>query len=308
VRTLECYGGNKLDTKATAERIRKDFYESYDVEYWITRGRMLHLLIVRNDIRRAVIDALDHFDKEETIVNRFKTDLHFLTFHSVESLFALIFATVKFWDCPWIWLTSYTTSEFNDLLHKVAEDGLNSLGVDAKILFYNPPPTETDDRIQRSSSLIEKYLKAIAREFTERGEYNSFKHGLRTMRTHASEITLSTEPGGKPLWSAEALVTTYLELQALKGKSNQRKVSSVTKAIDFERSFRILEFNTHLMTNLIRIGRAIARHETTANLFTVDNDTDLSELLRPTVLAGQKPGFTNFRFDFPLIISLRDGK
>ena len=174
--------GNELSTHITSATVRKDFYESYDVDYWITRGRILHLLIVRNDLRRAVIDALNHFDDEEAFVTRLKTDLHFLTFHSVESLFALIFATVKLWECPWIWLTSYTAKEFNDLLQKIAVDGFDSLGVDAKGLFYNPPSTDTDDRIQRSSSLIKKYLKAIAREFTERGEYNSFRHGLRTTR------------------------------------------------------------------------------------------------------------------------------
>jgi hypothetical protein len=155
--------------------------------------------------------------------------------------------------------------------------------------------------------VIRKYLKAIALEFAERGEYNSFKHGLRTMRAEASEVTLFTTQG-KSLWSAEALVTNYLELQTLNGKGNQRKVRMVAKAIDFERSFRIIEFNTHLMANLVSIGRALARQETTAKLFVVDAETELSELLRLTVLAGQKRGFTNLTFDYPLAYSRRDGK
>jgi hypothetical protein len=297
--------GSELNTKTALAAFRESFYESYDVEYWTTRARILHLLIVRKDIRRTVLDALGNFDNDKTIINRLKGDLHFLTFHSVESLFALIFATVKLRECPWIWLTSYKSQEFNDLLHKVAVEGIDSIGVDVRILFYTLPPTKVEDRIQRSCDMIREYLKAIAREFAERGEYNSFKHGLRTMRADTSEITISTAQG-KKAWSAEALVTTYLTLQSLRGRGDRRKLRLVAKGIDFERSFRIIEFNTHLMTNLVQIGRAPASKDTHAKLFVLDDEADLSELLRPTMLAGQKQGFTNFTFDYPLIYSPGD--
>jgi hypothetical protein len=127
------------------------------------------------------------------------------------------------------------------------------------------------------------------------------------MRAEASEVTLFTTQG-KSLWSAEALVTAYLELQTLNGKGNLEKVRLVAKAIDFERSFRIIEFNTHLITNLVSIGQAMARQETTAKLFVLDDEADLSELLRPTLLAGQKRGFTNLTFDYPLAYSREEPK
>jgi hypothetical protein len=290
---------------AALAALRKNFYESYDIEYWTTRGRILHLLIVRNDIRKAVFEALNYFGSEETIINRMKGELHFLAFHSVESLFALIFATVKLWKCPWVWLTSYRSREFNKLLDKVATDRIDALGLDARVLFYDRPPADTEDRVEKSCNVIREYLKALAREFAESGEYNSFKHGLRAMRAEASEVTLFTAQG-KSLWSAEALVTSYLELQTLNAKGNQRKIRMVAKAIDFERSFRIVEFNTRIMTNLVQIGLARARKETHAQLFVVDEETDLSELLRPTVRAGQRHGFANFTFDYPLTYSLGD--
>lgn len=57
------------------------------------------------------------------------------------------------------------------------------------------------------------------------------------------------------------------------------------------------------MKNLVQIGLALAKQKSSADLFVVDNEMDLREILRPTAISGQKSGFTSIKFNYPLIYS-----
>lgn len=273
--------------------LNERFFQSYDTEYWITRGRLIHLLITRPDIRRMLFEEIAPIDSDEVIVTRLKADLHFLCHHCVESLFALLFARIYDQKCPWIWLTSYMFTDFKNLLGQVASKGIPK-GYLENLLYGRPAG---DEQVQPSVQVIGEYLKQLADEFSDRADYNSFKHGLRITRLGKGSIKFGTVSLG------EELVTTYLELKRTASTGRPEKiVNMATKAIDFERSFRLVEFNTHLIRNLIRVPKALLEGKNIAELYLVEPDTEAWHLLRPSWSESKRSGFSKISISQPIVL------
>jgi hypothetical protein len=74
-------------------------------------------------------------------------------------------------------------------------------------------------------------------------------------------------------------------------------VKVAAKAIDHERSIRIIVNNTHLMHSLIQIKRAQLENRKIANLKIFDEDTNSLDVLKPT-----KSGFIVNKMTFPFLV------
>jgi hypothetical protein len=216
-----------------------------------------------------------------------KMDIHFTAYHSTEALIALIFALAVDPKLPWTYLTTYNSSDFNQMVSLLADKGLSTFSADgklvAKALFFNVTLGQADDLVENSAQFTVQYIRELARLFRDRQDYNSFKHGLRTLKPKISSTSLSSI-NGKPIIQWSELATTYLEVEApveLNGRS-VRYVHLVSKAIDFEKSVRIIETNTRLIHNLLEIQKAIAtgRKEIALTLF--DKERNAFDILRRT--------------------------
>jgi len=276
------------------EQLLKRFLEEYDYLSWMTRVTVLKLLIQRPELvsqaRGRLLSILDNPSlslSDESIVDRMKMDLHFTAYHSTEALLALIFALVVDTELPWLYLTRYTSSDLNQMVSQLANKGLSTFHSDeklvAKALFFNVAPGQVDDLVEQSTEFTVEYIRELARQFRDRQDYNSFKHGLRTMKPRVSSTSISST-NGKPILQWSELATTYLEVGARFETDGHmvRCIKLVSRAIDYEKSARIIETNTHLVHNLleIRMAQVTGRKEITLKLF--DKERNAFDILRRT--------------------------
>jgi hypothetical protein len=269
----------------------QNFLEGYDYLSWVNRVALYDTEISQPDFSKEIESAsqlilgpngpaltISH------IVNAAKLEVHFTAYHSTESLFGLLFAFVYQPDAPWIWLTKYQFDEFNELVSRLAKDGLALFGSDeeqvAKALFFNSKDPTLQNAIDHSAKFTATYVKALAKEFQDKADYNSYKHGLRTLIPQEFRAQLGQQL--KQIEWAE-LVTSYLVLKKPVRWKNQwvSDLELVFRALDYERSKRIIVTNTHLMHNLFEIKKALTSGKSRVTLCLFDSD-NVYDILRPS--------------------------
>lgn len=269
--------------------LRKNFVEQYDYLSWVNRVAWLDLVISNPEFSAKIESATKELMGEngphpsvQQIINTSKLELHFTAYHSTESLLGLLFGFLIEPSLPWVWLTCYRPVEFAGLVNQLAEKGLAMFGTDeesiARTLFFNSTEPKYQVDIDTSVKFAVTYFKMLAKEFQNKADYNSYKHGLRTLKLHEFRAQL-----GNVKW--EELATIYLDITDPIEVQNElvSDLHLVVKAIDYERSERIIIANTKLMHNLFEIQKAIATQEGTQKgtlcLFGKD---DATQILRPT--------------------------
>jgi hypothetical protein len=269
----------------------KEFLEGYDYLSWAYKASVLTILIEDPTLFNQVKERFESdFGKnvtpsKETLMNFYKMEMHFSAYHSTEALFALIFAFLFQPDLPWLWLTMYTNKNFSDLVHRLSEKGLSLFGKDAKLvargLFFSVKDEKLNGTIEHSADFAASYIKELAKDFLDRDDYNSYKHGLRTLAAREFKAAL-----GPVNWQEEA-TTTYLTLTkpTETREAIVRDVCVTIKAIDYVRSKRIIATNTNLMHNLFEIkkAQAIERQGVRLGVFP-------QEMIVPDVLLPSKSG------------------
>lgn len=290
-------------------RLDKQFLEEYDYTFWARRVAELQLMLSQSELitrtREYAAKLLGNPDlgwSDESIRNSIMLDIHFTAYHSTEALFGIIFAFVLDPELPWYWLTTYKFTQFNRMVSDLAERGLSVFNPDeilvAKALFFNIADKQLQPAVESSAQFATRYIRALAKEFCDKEDYNSFKHGLRTLRARSTSGGFSTVEG-RPLLEWNETVTTFLEVGKPVRTGDQvfREVKVAAKAIDHERSIRIIMNNTHLMHNLIQIKKAQFENKKTANLKIFDADSNVLDVLKPT-----KSGFILNKMSFsPLV-------
>jgi len=294
----------KIVTPIPEKDLLKKFVEEYDYLFWINRVAILHRAIEDSEFRLKIVEQVQlRLDREnlpipdESILDRIKLEMHFTAYHSTEALLGLIFAFVYQPELPWLWLTTYSFSEFNEMVAGLAEKGFSMFHSDeklvAKALFFNVADEELADLVENSANFTIDYVRRLAKEFQDKQDFNSYKHGLRTMRAKPSSPKLRSLDG-KELLRWNELTTTYLEVGKRVEKNGQvfRDLRIVNKAIDHEKSVRIIVTNTHLMRNLFEIRKAqlLGRSEIEVKLF--DKEHNAFDVLRRTKLGMSYDKFT----------------
>jgi hypothetical protein len=298
------------DASELVRRLNKQFLEEYDYTFWARRVAELQLILSQNGLvtrtREYAAQLLGNPDlrlSDESIRNSIMLDIHFSAYHSTEALFGITFAFVLEPDLPWYWLTTYKFYEFNKMVSDLAERGLSVFNPDeilvAKALFFNIADKQLQPAVESSARFATRYIRALAKEFCDKEDYNSFKHGLRTLRARSTSGGFSTVEGRRLLEWNET-VTTFLEVgePVNTGEGVLREVKVAAKAIDHERSIRIIVNNTHLTHNLIQIKKAQLENKKTANLKIFDEDSNVLDVLKPT-----KSGFSLKKMTFPFLVS-----
>ena len=274
----------------------RDFLEGYDYLSWANRAACLDLIISQPEFCAKIEATAKSLLGQngppvaiERIINSAKLEMHFAAYHSTESLLGLLFAFTIDPSYPWVWLTKYRFEEYNALVSKLAKVGLAMFNprpdaeTFAKFLFFNSTEPRYKTEIDRSAKFAITYFKMLANEFQDRADYNSYKHGLRTLAPHEFKAKLESETK-QALLNWDELTTTYLVLMnPVKWKSELvSDLHVVYKAIDHERSKRIIIMNTHLMYNLFQIQKALVGGTKQAAIWLSSKEGEAFDVLRPT--------------------------
>lgn len=172
------------------------FYKEYNLDYWASKIALLKNSYEHFDkIKEYIHLELSEPDDEKTML-MLKTDLHYLYFQMVEALFELIFA-LQYRDDKNIWY--YISFSGKNNYKKMSEINLSTSKLfDDKITLMNPKDKTTIkisflryvffhimdlEKLgipeEENLVVIKKLLKKFASDFSDRNEYNAFKHSLR---------------------------------------------------------------------------------------------------------------------------------
>lgn len=279
------------------DSLQKEFYQKYDPDYWLYK---IILLKNSHDNFDALKPTLTKNTKE-TIDDDFRrvirTELHFLYFQMIETLFEIIFAIYEK-DNRDLW-TSLTFSDYRENYKRISE--LNNYSD----LFTQKIKTEIDGQEKEVSMLrwifyfvynvkladedwiknlenIKRLLLTFARDFTDRGEYNAYKHSLRFYNTPFS-VSIGDTNGDRmqPLGSSEDCIT-YIEEHKKKDENGKLvatgHISRAQKPFDFERDYNLCLVIYSMIKSIVFTRKYTLLKEFEGKNFDMANFTNLDDL------------------------------
>jgi hypothetical protein len=195
----------------------------------------------------------DFIDKDFKRVIR--TEMHFLYFQMIETLFEIIFAIYEK-DNRDLWLSlSFSKyvenyeriselNDYSDLFTQKRKDGQEKeISILQWIFYFDFNPGLNDDDWNKTLKNIQKLLLVFAKDFTDRGEYNAYKHSLRFYNSSFSmAIGITGSNNTQSLGSSEDCIT-FLEKHKKKDENNKLiptgKIMKTNKPFDFERDYSL---------------------------------------------------------------------
>ena len=252
------------------------FYLHYNPDHWLTRLALLRAGHDRlEEFRKLVPDDLPEVD-QETMKRVLRAEVHFMYFQMVETLFELVFAAQR-GDPRDLWrvLTLAPFRRNFERIRRWAE------GKEAEIPLLGPVRVEQgnrtwvmplvqyafyflcgfeDDPARMKASLpnIVAMMRHFAKDFSDRDEYNAYKHAMRF--THGS---FRLNAGGAV---SEELSeqTRGVDTIACIRKSNIEKAASDEhcltvsfKPFDYERDCRCCQIIYSLIRNFVDSRRHV---------------------------------------------------
>lgn len=291
---MRTFNVNDLDS------LQKEFYRMYDPDYWLYR-----IMLLKN--------SHDDFDQlkssltkntEEVIDKDFRrvmrTELHFLYFQMIETLFEIIFAVSRHDNRDlWVALTfsNYRDTPFysesykeiaalNDR-SKIFIDKIKTEidGKEAEVsllrwMFYFIYPTKlSDEDWIKNLENIKRLLLTFARDFSDRGEYNAYKHSLRFYNSPFSmAIGITGDHQMHSLGSSEDCIT-FLEERREKDMSGELsptgQIMRTQKPFDFQRDYEMCILIHTMIKNIIYTRKYSILIELHGKNFIMANFVDL---------------------------------
>ncbi len=265
---------NKKFAVGDIESLEKEFFMSYDCDYWLHKIFMLkNCHDYYDEFEEHLNLGLENVD-HDNYKKMLRTELHFLYFQMIETLFEIIFAVSAHDNRDlWIALTfsgDRQTDFYSDAYRKIkdfADDKLKDpsfytefpifikneevkISVLRWIFYFNSSNKLSDEEWKINLKNIYSLLRMFAKDFPDRGEYNAFKHCLRFYNSSfrmGISLTGSNRVTGLG-YSKDSI--TYLEKRKDEN-FDEMNISRTTKTFDFERDFRCCLIIHELINNII---------------------------------------------------------
>lgn len=241
-----------------------EFYKLYPIDHWIYKVNMLENIINNYDSVKKILheNLIDVIDKD--CVNMLKAEIHFTYFQIIEALFELIFALEKRKD-KFLWfLLSFSNYRRNfRRIKKIGNGDVSFLNKNIKLPFGKTIPliqyifyfgTEfpiSELGMKENLKVITDALIIFAKDFSDRFDYNAYKHSLRFYQTPIElEIGELSNNERVPFFKFNSENTlAYL------AKDNRGNIESRFKAFDPKRDFNMIDLCHKLISNIINLRK-----------------------------------------------------
>jgi hypothetical protein len=256
----------------------KLFYKNYQKDYHKIKANYLKKML--DNLSRYSDEFLGKNPDEEelsTFKRTLQSDLRQTYFHAIETFFELFFALnpqgKQAYDDESI-LFALTHSKWRDnykMIEEISEkensldfldERMTFLGFDIKIghyLFYagifsEKFPQDLFDRIDKSIEAIKNGIQILALDFSNREEYNAYKHALRLIPA-AVKISLADTETSKvnEEWDIKESMSFYSE------PKYPEELKVMTKVFDSERDYQMTYFCSNLIHHLIFYRRMMMK-------------------------------------------------
>jgi hypothetical protein len=255
--------------KTEIERFNKQFYGSFDVDYFLQKCFYLVALLskpeeVSNILKQGVgfkslkmqlsEDDDTEMLKTEKLQRNLKAEIATTYFHAIETLFRIIFAHARTTDCPWVELTiNNNFKKFKKDVEKFTKheyfkvDHMQGL----TLIFYgrvDKPDGVTKAVWGKSLKNISDFLDNFGSDLQQSYAYNSYKHGL----------AMFSEEFGFSLGSIikvdkeDALV--FLSFDDDKEQPDYKQLHRNYVFTKWEQKWALVYQLTHMLDNVMKIG------------------------------------------------------
>lgn len=245
-----------------------DFYKNYNLDYWPSKIALLKNCYEHFDkVKEFIYEELNDPDDEKFLL-MLRTDLHYLYFQMVEALFELIFAIQKRDDTNlWYYLSFSDKNNYK----KIAEIASSKSNIfEEKIKLMNPNDKSTIDISflryvffhildlekmgipeEENMKVIKRLLIIFATDFSDRNEYNAFKHSLRMTYDKPSSMIKTIDGNHTFVFEGENAFN-YLEKYEDKNKIG---LSLITKCFFPKLDLLLCKYCSWLINNIIVIRK-----------------------------------------------------
>lgn len=266
-----------------------EFYKNYNLDYWPSKLSLLQNCYENLDkIKNYLYIELDDPNDDKFLL-MLKTDLHFLYYQMVETLFELIFA-LQYQDDKnlWYYLSFADKNNYSKIKsiisdkNKIFDDRVKLLNPNDKttisisflryLFFHLLDLEKIGIQEENNVKVIKELLRIFASDFSDRNEYNAFKHALRMTYEKPSPM-FKTLDGKKSISFDGENAFIYLEKFE---KGNKFGLSQVTKCFFPKLDILLCKYCSWLINNII-VVRKNYYFKTNEPLLTYDK-IDLKEI------------------------------
>lgn len=252
------------------QKLSEEFFRNYNPDYWLYKIALLRSCHDSYDTLKAVFakELPEEEIKDENYKRVIRTELHFLYFQMTETLFEIIFAMSRH-DNRNIWLaltlsnkrdSDYYSNTYeqiaqlapdSDIFVKKLKVQINGEETEISLLrwifYFIYPSKMSDSDWLKNLGNIKALLLLFARNFSDRNEYNAYKHSLRFYNSGFSmTISKGNEPARVIGESKDSI--TYLDT---KEYTDAQKLVIVTKLFSFSRDYDLCVIIHAMIKNII---------------------------------------------------------
>lgn len=260
------------NVKLEIDRLNKQFYKSFDTEYFLQKCIYLVGILNKPQIisesltsgakfKSLNIEWKDSDDEkdilaEDRLKRNLKSEISTTYFHAIETLFRIIFAHANNNGSPWVELTVRTSfKHFKSDVEKFAEqtyfkgDHLDGIS----LVFYGrhakDKPSQLDQEAwDKTLKNITEYLEFFAGDLANSYAYNSYKHGLAMFN---EEFGFSLGDFIK-VEKDDAMV--FLSFSDDKENKGYKQLHTNHTFMKWEKKFALVYQLTALLKNVINVG------------------------------------------------------
>lgn len=303
-------GEKRALTVNDLDKLQKEFYQTYDPDYWIYRIELLKNSHDNFEDTKDILTKNLSEVEDDKFKRAIRTELHFLYFQMTETLFEIIFALTEH-DNRDLWLALTFSNEKTTYFHSDTYSKIRDLNSAATIftrkvkievkdkeieipflrwLFYFTYPTSLNNEGWRKNlDNIQRLLLAFARDFSDRGEYNAYKHSLRFYNAPFSMMIGLGRNNVHHLGSSDDCITFLEERKAKNKNGGMEKTGQVArtqKPFDFERDYFMCVLIHLMIKNLIHTRKYSLLTEFHGKDFEMINfvDFDFSKTISRTTI------------------------
>ncbi|HUI29717.1 MAG TPA: hypothetical protein VLX91_05835 [Candidatus Acidoferrales bacterium] len=276
----------------------REFFSGYLIDHFLYKQYTLFNALEKlPELKSKILDGLVEINEAE-YAKTLRLEIRATYFQAIETLFELIFSLEPRSNVidnrqVWYFLSTSRWRENYKRIESIAASDTAFLDQEInanenlkvpfiQYLFYfgvtNP---SMQDAVRRSLNPIKKFLIEFAKEFSDRDEYNAFKHSLRILPT-LQKVEFGTSESEKPVMALDMSNSmTYLVEE---GES----ISFRTKPLDTLRDMRMGLVCSYLISNIVRSRRVHFTKKPEGHLHTFSDETFPSANARNV-------NWTNFR-------------
>jgi hypothetical protein len=243
----------------------KIFYSTFLVNYFDFKTTYLKSAL--NHYKEFHLEKIILQYSEKDFLLTIKSDVRQTLFQAIETVFEILFALVPDKDgytADTEILRTLSKGEFHyKEINKIAEDKATLDFLDKEVqltdgnkvsvgqyIFYFGLHLLDDIKAKISESLeaIRNGLYVLAIEFSDRDEYNCYKHGMRIIPALTFFKLMRADNNNQIVnWDLSNSMTYYKE------DAKENKMEFVTKVFDTERDLNLLRLCSDLLWNVIKI-------------------------------------------------------